>query len=366
MLVGPEGTEIYSINKTKPMIPASTLKLLTSLTALKTLGASYRFSTLAAYDHKTNRLFLKGLGDPLFISEELKRLGDKIISSFHPERISDIVIDTSFFSSDITIPGTGGSSNPYDATTGALCANFNTFHFKWSQQEKTFTSAESQTPLLNILKKDIRNSGLKEGRILLSAPIRKKYPGLLLAHFLKEEHILVTGKISSSPFCNSCTQIIKFESNFSLDQVVEKLLAFSNNFMANQIMLVMGAIEFGPPATLEKGITYLRGFAEKNLLLKDIKLVEGSGLSRQNRITAAQMIIILRAFQPYYRLLRQDGNDFYKTGTLSDVRCRAGYLAGKDKKLYPYVIMHNETQNGVDRMLKELKQKVRKTSAGNT
>ncbi len=354
-----------SLNKTTPMIPASTLKLLTCLTALKTLGPSYRFNTLIAYSPKTQRLFLKGQGDPLFISEELKRLGDKLITSFHPERISDIILDTSFFSPDITIPGTGRSTNPYDATTGALCANFNTFRFKWSQREKTFISAEPQTPLLNVLKKDIRNSGLKDGRILLAEPIRKKYPGLLLAHFLKEKHIPVTGKIISSTFCEACTPVIKFESNFSLDEVLEKLLAFSNNFMANQIMLAMGANAFGPPATLEKGTTYLKGFAKKNLLLQDIKLVEGSGLSRQNRIAAVQMIRILKAFKPYHRLLRLDGNDFYKTGTLSDVRCRAGYLVGEDKKLYPYVIMLNETQNGVGSILKELKQKVRKTSAGN-
>ena len=321
MLVGPDDTEMCSLNKTTPMIPASTLKLLTSLTALKTLGPSYRFNTLIAYSPKTHRLFLKGQGDPLLISEELRRLGERIITSFHPERISDIIIDTSFFSPDITIPGTGRSTNPYDATTGALCANFNTFRFKWSQHEKTFISAEPQTPLLNILKKDIRNSGLKNGRILLAEPIRKIYPGLLLAHFIKENHIPVTGKIISSSFCEACTPVIKFESNFSLDEVLEKLLAFSNNFMANQIMLAMGANAFGPPATLEKGTTYLKDFAKKNLLLQDIKLVEGSGLSRQNRITAAHMIRILKAFKPYHRLLRLDGNDFYKQAPfpMSDV-----------------------------------------------
>jgi len=364
LLADPDGTEIYSINKTRPMIPASTLKLLTSLTALKTLRPSHRFHTLVAHDPKTHRLFVKGFGDPMFISEEVKRMGDEIIAAFHPDQISSIVIDASFFSPRIAIPGTGGSNNPYDATTGALCANFNTFHFKWSQSVKAFTSAEPQTPFLDLFKTDIQNSGLKQGRILLSEPLRRIYPGLLLAYFLRERQIPVTGKAINGPFCSACTPVMKFESDFTLDQVVEKLLAFSNNFMANQIMLAMGAGAFGPPATLDKGVKVLKKFAEKRLFLQDIKLVEGSGLSRRNRISPSQMVIILKAFKPYHRLLRQEGNDFFKTGTLSDVRSRAGYLMGEDGKLYPYVIMLNDTQKGVERILRELKLKVRRISAG--
>ena len=363
MLADQNGTEIYSINKTTPMIPASTLKLVTSLTALAILEPSYRFHTQVAYDTKTHRLFLKGFGDPLFISEQIKRLGHEILTCFHPKQISKIIIDTSFFSPDIAIPGAGNSNNPYDATTGALCANFNTFDFKWSQRSNAFISAEPQTPFFELFNKDIRDSGLKEGRILLSQSIRKRYPGLLLAHFLKEKQIMVTGKVINGPFDSDGLPIIKFESEFTLDQVVKKLLAFSNNFMANQIMLTMGAQVFGPPATLEKGVKVLKRFAEKSLSLQGIKLVEGSGLSRKNRITPRQMIIVLKAFKPYYRLLRQDGNDFFKTGTLSDVRSRAGYLVGEDKELYPYVIMRNHTRIGVEDILRKLKQQVRRHSA---
>jgi D-alanyl-D-alanine carboxypeptidase/D-alanyl-D-alanine-endopeptidase (penicillin-binding protein 4) len=363
LLADPSGAVVYQINDTVPMIPASTLKILTSLTALETLGKEFVFFTRISYDTATHRLFLKGFGDPLLISEEVARMARQIASKFQPEQVSDIVLDNSFFSADITIPGTGRSKNPYDATTGALCANFNTFRFSWSPAQNRYISAEPQTPFLEIFKKEIRTSGQKQGRILLSPPLRERYPGLLLAEFLKQQGIPVTGKVITGPFCDGCSPVMAFASSFPLDQVVEKLLAFSNNFMANQIMLTLGAKRFGPPATLEKGVSVLNEFAETQLRLDGIKLVEGSGLSRQNRISARQMLRVLKAFLPYRRLLRQQGNEFYKTGTLSDVRTRAGYFMGKDGELYPYVIMLNGTNSGYQQILRELRQMVSEISS---
>ena len=53
------------------------------------------------------------------------------------------------------------------------------------------------------------------------------------------------------------------------------------------------------------------------------------------------MLSIVKEFKPYHRLLRKKGNEYYKTGTLSGVRTRAGFLKGKDNTLYPFVIMVN-------------------------
>lgn len=363
LLTDPEGSALVRFNDADPMIPASTLKLLTSLAALRTLGNGHRSHTRLAWDPQTGSLFIKGFGDPLLISEELERMAKLIAVTYSPPTVRDIVVDASFFSPDIEIPGTGQSNNPYDATTGALCANFNTVHFTWSGRLNTYVSAEPQTPLLDLVKDEIRASGLKQGRILLPSDQRALYPGLLVAEFLKRRGIQMTGKVVSGEFCSTCTSATSFQSGFTLEEIVEKLLAFSNNFMANQILLVMGAEKFGPPATLEKGITALEAFAATQLGIKGVSLVEGSGLSRRNRISARQMHTVLREFRPYHRLLKQQGNDFYKTGTLSDVRTRAGYLVGQDKRLYPYVIMLNHTTKGYERIYGELKKAVFRASS---
>ena len=70
-------------------------------------------------------------------------------------------------------------------------------------------------------------------------------------------------------------------------------------------------------------------------------IVEGSGISRQNRVSALQMIGILQAFEPNFLLLRQKGRDFYKTGTLHGIHTRAGYIASKNGGSYRYVVMVN-------------------------
>jgi D-alanyl-D-alanine carboxypeptidase/D-alanyl-D-alanine-endopeptidase (penicillin-binding protein 4) len=53
------------------------------------------------------------------------------------------------------------------------------------------------------------------------------------------------------------------------------------------------------------------------------------------------MLKVLMGFMPFYAVLNSKGNDFFKTGTLTDVRTRAGYIQGQDNRLYPYVIMTN-------------------------
>ena len=363
VLANPEGALIYRVNDTTPMIPASTLKLLTSLAAFTYLGKDYRFVTQAAFEPQSGKLFLKGYGDPLLISEELIRLSSQIISRYSPGSINDIVIDTSFFSPDIDIPGTGQSQNPYDATTGAFCANFNTFHFKWNQELNQYISAEPQTPFLDTLLKDIQGSGLKQGRILLSEKLRPLYPGLLVKKFLEQNGVHVSGKVMTGHFSEASSPELRFASGFSLEQVINKLLTYSNNFIANQLMLAMGAKQYGAPATLDKGVRALQHYAAQELHLQHIALAEGSGISRENRISAAQMIKLLEAFKPYYRLLKQENNDFFKTGTLSDVRTRAGYLIGRDNRLYPYVIMLNSTSKGYENIYNELKRKVAKLAS---
>jgi D-alanyl-D-alanine carboxypeptidase/D-alanyl-D-alanine-endopeptidase (penicillin-binding protein 4) len=168
----------------------------------------------------------------------------------------------------------------------------------------------------------------------------------------------VTGSVRTGKFIGSDKGCIVYTSAFSLADIIEKLLKFSNNFIANQLMLTMGARTFGPPATLEKGTAVLNKFAEETLGLKNVAIVEGSGLSRRNQLTPAQMKDILIAFMPWYELLRKNENEFYKTGTLSDVRSRAGFIRGKDNRLYPFVIMLNQTSTGYDAIRRMLKEKV--------
>ncbi len=340
LLCDPGGNVLYAKNETRAYVPASILKILTALAAGHYLGMEFEYHTQWHMDEKTGDLCIKGFGDPLLISEVLHAFSAGMAEKIGNRKVKDIILDGSFFSPDITIPGAGRSLNPYDATTGALCANFNTIFFKWDPGTKKCISAEPQTPLLPFFYPAVAGTGLKNGRITLSKGHSRVYTGHLVRHFLETSHnIEVTGRIRTG-VCEPDNPE-KLVSGYCMADLVRKMLEHSNNFMANQILLTIGAIEFGPPATLKKGVTALTVMAEKLLQIPDLKIAEGSGISRQNLLTPMQMIKILREFIPYHDLMPQDGPEFYKTGTLTGVRTRAGYITGQGGQLYPFVIMMN-------------------------
>ena len=67
------GDEVYSLNKNTPMIPASTLKIVTSSAAVDTLGKDYNFST-KLYKSTNNDLYIKLGADPFLTSSDLVQL----------------------------------------------------------------------------------------------------------------------------------------------------------------------------------------------------------------------------------------------------------------------------------------------------
>ena len=315
LLVAPDGTERVAIHADTPLIPASTLKIFTALVGFHYLGPDYRFPT-DIYLSAEGDLTVKGYGDPLMISEVLRKLAAEIRGYLPGEKpvIRHLILDDTYFASPLTIPGVSDSSEPYDASNGALCANFNTISFKRESNGK-YVSGEAQTPLLPAVLDRVRRSGLGEGRIPLSHKRQEStgYTGHLLRCFLEENGVSMTGSIRfDAPDTTQSTLLFTFESPFSLSQAVSKLLEFSNNFMANQILIAAGAKAFGPPGTLEKGNRAADSFAADNLSLRDFKIVEGSGISRENRIPARMMLTVLKAFQPYHTLMKQENNAYYQ------------------------------------------------------
>jgi len=355
ILADDKGNILYAQNREKPYIPASTLKILTSLAAIHSLGEDYRFPTYYHYDEKSKNLHIKGYGDPVFTSEVIENLSSDIIGKLNIKEVHHILIDQSYYSERIDIPGKGDSLNPYDAPVGALCANFNTIMFQWDNQLKGFISGEPQTPLLDFFHDDIKKTNLKQGRIILSQQQSYLYPGLLLKYFFEKENVPVTGSIRIGAFPLKNENAHVFLSPHGLKTIIRQLLQYSNNFIANQLFLSAGAKAYGEPATLEKGIQAVLDFSCGRFYPDSLTIHEGSGLSRSNKISPDQMLKIVNSFKPYHRLMKQEENDFFKTGTLTGVRTRAGYLLGKNDRLYSYVILVNEENTGYESILSRLK-----------
>ena len=338
-----QGRIIVSKNADKKLIPASTLKTLTSLVAMHYLGPDYRFTTEFYLDNDSN-LKIKGYGDPLLTSEILEEISKALGSRLDAEhkKIKDIVLDDSYFKQPIIIPGISSSSQPYDAPNGALCANFNTVYFKRLENGK-YVSAEEQTPLLPFALRKVRKSKPTMGRVVLSHKESENtlYFGHLFKYFLEKQGIKSNGSIRLGRVNKDDRLVFKYVSGFSIKKIISKLLEHSNNFTANQLLIAAGAKLYGSPGTLDNGVLAAKNYAEKILDLKDLCIVEGSGISRQNRISAKSLHKIIKAFRSYHNLMQKKGSEFYKTGTLKDISTRVGYIKSNKGELYSFVVMIN-------------------------
>jgi D-alanyl-D-alanine carboxypeptidase/D-alanyl-D-alanine-endopeptidase (penicillin-binding protein 4) len=356
-----QGRMIVSKNADKKLIPASTLKILTSLVSMHYLGPDYRFTTEFYLDNDSN-LKIKGYGDPLLTSEILEEISKALDSRLDAEHknVKDIVLDDSYFKQPIIIPGISSSLQPYDAPNGALCANFNTVYFKRLENGK-YVSAEEQTPLLPFALRKAIKSKLTMGRVVLSHKESENalYFGYLFKYFLEKQGIKFNGSIRLGSVNKENNRLVfKYVSDFSIKKIISKLLEHSNNFIANQLLIATGAKLYGPPGTLDKGVLAAKNYAENILNLKDLSIVEGAGISRKNRISAKSLYKTIEAFIPYHNLMQKKEREFYKTGTLKDINTRAGYIKSNKEELYSFVVMINTpgktTETIMEMMLKIL------------
>ena len=67
------------------------------------------------------------------------------------------------------------------------------------------------------------------------------------------------------------------------------------------------------------------------------------------------MMVVLELFTPYARLLKKSGKERFKTGSLKDVRTRAGYIRSEKGGIYRYVVMLNTPGKTTDAVMAVLK-----------
>jgi D-alanyl-D-alanine carboxypeptidase/D-alanyl-D-alanine-endopeptidase (penicillin-binding protein 4) len=346
LLTDPQGKILASRNAEKLLVPASTLKILTALVALHYLGEDFRFVT-ECYSDKDQNLKIKGFGDPLFVSDVMPDFSRQVQAHIH--NYKDLVLDDSAFQQPLRIPGVTTTTEPYDAPNGAFCANFNTISFQKTSGGK-YISAEPQTPLVPFALARISASGTNSGRIVFSHSHGESvlYAGHLVASFLSQQGISSSGKIRIGRVEYGDELLIRYVSPYLLTDVISRLMEFSNNFIANQLFIAAGIQAYGLPGTIDKGIRASQEFLRKELQIETMQIAEGSGISRENRLSATHLDQLLVRFYPNRRLMRRLGNELFKTGTLDGVRTRAGYIEDGKGGSYRFVVMINTAGKTAD------------------
>jgi len=324
LVVDDKGNELVAQNTDEPFIPASVTKIVTAWLAMEVLGGDYRFKTPFYLDHK-RVLYVRGGGDPFLISEELAHLGTELVAAIGKKPITGMVIDASYYPSNLRIPGIEDTDEAYNALNSALAVNFNTIYAVRSGNK--VRSAEKQTPITPLAIAQFRLRGPSgSGRISLSQDptVSLQYAGELIAAFIERAGSGVKGKISIGTVPEGLKPVYVHRSR-SLSEILVELLRVSNNYVANQVFLEIGAHRLGGPVSLEKSLQVANELPAAHGLATDIHLEEGSGISRNNHFTARGLTKVLELFAPHAHLLHGHDGGMNKTGTMDGVRTLAGY-----------------------------------------
>ncbi|MDU9050556.1 MAG: D-alanyl-D-alanine carboxypeptidase [Candidatus Electrothrix sp. Rat3] len=342
-----KGKLISSCNPDKAYVPASVIKLATALAAFDILGPEYRFTT-SFYTDKEKNLYIKGTGDPMLVSEEIREIFQTLRKK-GVEEINAIYIDPSAFALEHRVPGREDSDNPYDAPIGAVSVNFNSVDVRVTKKGK-IVSGEEETPLLPLM--ETLAKGYPAGRHRINICRGGKQASKQVACHTTElfralqEEAGITGKgETGTRFVPEDAALIYIhQGSKNLKELASSFLKYSSNFISNLVYLTCGAKKYGYPATWAKAERAVNEVLVKRLGKKTAAAIlqkEGSGLSRENRVTVRAILDLLKAFRPHASLLRNYMGVPTKSGTMKGIYNYAGYL--KDGRAY--VILLNQQRN---------------------
>src|SRR5436190_4646395 len=370
-----------AIRPDAPMNPASTMKLLTTYAALELLGPTYRWKTEAYLDGED--LVLRGHGDPKLNYESFWMLLRNLRGRGLRELRGDVVLDRSYFGSAQYSPFDSEAFRPYNVTPDALLVNFKSLRFTFIPEpdKGVRVFAEPALPGLEIqntlkLGAGTCPDGNRAFRDLVQAqfqsqPPRASFAGtyplicgereLNIALHDPQEYVATmirqlwgemggswSGRVREGTASPGARLVYVHESE-PLAEIVRDINKFSNNVMARQLFLTLGAEAGAPPARAEEAARVIREWlAAKKIAVPELVLENGSGLSRLERISAEHLGALLlaawrSAVMPEFvsslpvvaadgtmkkRLKgeRVAGNAHIKTGLLSDARAIAGYV----------------------------------------
>jgi D-alanyl-D-alanine carboxypeptidase/D-alanyl-D-alanine-endopeptidase (penicillin-binding protein 4) len=339
LMLEEEGHPSIAHRADAPMVPASTMKILTALAAIERWGLDHRFHT-DFYRGDGDWLWVKGGGDPYLVSEELTRIASALRRA-GLRRVSGIGLDDGLFAPDADVAGRSSSNNPYDAPVTALAANFNTVAVV--NKGGKIRSAEAQTPLTPLARETAIGLGPGTHRVNLSDRDRAlRYFGELLAAKLEEAGIQVGRDLRLGAVPHGAESVYRHEGSRDLRTVVTAMLEFSSNFIANDLFLLLGGKDDGRGVTTAEAQRAADRWAEKTFGWRGHRIEDGAGLSRGNRLSARQLLEAVKAFAPYRDLLPDHkGLARAKTGTLTGVSCYAGFVR-RNGRWEPFSLLINQ------------------------
>ena len=257
------GGVVFERNADTPLAPASNEKLPVTFAALRTLGPAYRFPTEVlgrgrlAGSTWVGDLYLKGFGDPTLTSYGLARLAVALRSQGIRRVSGRIVGDESWFDSRRTAPG-------------------------W----KSSFFINECSPLSAL----VVDRGMYDNHVALRPAVAAA------GHFRRvlRKHGITTGAVSVGRAPDTAVSLARIASA-PLRQIVTFMDRQSDNFTAEMLLKQLGAME-GTGGTSAAGAAVVLGaLRDAEIPLAGVTIVDGSGLSLDDRITVRTLGAVLLA-----------------------------------------------------------------------
>ena len=397
----------------QPLNPASVMKLVTTYAGLELLGPAYQWNTdiytdgVLQNDVLIGNLIIKGGGDPKLTIETFWLLLRAVRAKGVREIRGDLLLDRGLFTTDHPDPGRfdGEPMQPYNTTPDALLANFKTFTLTFAPEPETKgvrITVDPPLPQIQIsnnlslgegacgnwlarIKTQVQDSGdnarftfagsyarqCSEKVDYYSVLGHREYAAALFQYLWRDLGGVFSGRVREGETTASAVLLARQRSP-ALSEIVRDINKFSNNVMARQLLLTIGATPGGPAATAERSARAVQQFfASRGLPMPQLVIENGSGLSRIERVSARELGHMLQAafrspvmpeFIASMPLVGVDGTMYrrltnsgvagqahIKTGLLSGVRALAGYvLDAKGRRVVTVMLINHANSHNAN------------------
>ena len=384
------GQPVFDVNSQMGLAPASTQKIITSVTAFELLGLDYRFKTVFSGD--SNRLFVSGFGDPSFGSwrynqTKAANLFPDILKGLRKAGLhstKEIIVYANYF--DKIVPG-GWINDDVGNYYGAGAQLFN-----WNENQYNLTlipglkvgdkaildtaataewwnyinGCETGSPgsgdnayiyfipgsPLQIIKGTVPAG---EKKFTISGADASPYKSFLESFLpFAAKNGFYQGDISQythAPWAREDAEVIKKALYISYSPALDSIIYWFNKKSINlygEALVKTFALEKQGYASTDSGVAILRRFwKEKGIDPEELNMYDGSGLSPLNRVTTHAQVEILKYakernwFPAFYDALPEYNGMKMKSGTISDVKGYCGYHKAKDGREYIFSFLIN-------------------------
>lgn len=324
-------------------VPASTIKVVSTVAALVVLGHEHRFQTelltTGAVVNGTlaGDLYLKGGGDPMLTSDEFEAMAQRLKARGITKVVGRFVYDSSAYTTVKAIDAEYEESASYNPGIAALSVNFNVLQLKWQREKKGATTfrfaAQTDNHELDVdyLKAEQTRPGTtgpyglayrddpktptwlvipsKRAKGEIRVPV--KQPDFNAAYIFRkaaEKHGIALPEPVPGTAPESAAVAVR-QASKPLPDIVYRTNRFSNNMAAEMLALAAARKLTGKTLDLAGSAEAVAEWLKGKVTGVDwsaLRLRNGSGLTKDSRISPEQMVAVLR----YARTLTI-GNQIY-------------------------------------------------------